>query len=79
MKGTYGSWVSAGVFTGSLAKDYYNIDEGLVYSMPMTITEEGECKLIKDLKVNDHMTEMMETTLKELRAERDQVEHLLKK
>jgi len=58
-------WVSMGV----VSDGSYGIEEGLVYSFPVT-TRNGEWKIVADLPLNDYELGMMAATEKELREER---------
>ena len=64
--------VSMGVFSDGS----YGIEEGLIYSYPVTCGG-GHWKIVPDLPVNDFSREKMRATEDELKAERDAVAHLL--
>jgi len=54
----------------------YGIDEGLIYSFPVTC-KDGEYTIINDLDVGDFMKEKMMASQQELRDEKETVAHLL--
>ncbi len=64
--------VSMGVFSDGA----YGIEEGLIYSYPVTCGG-GNWEIVPDLPVNDFSREKMRATEEELKAERDAVAHLL--
>jgi len=70
--GSQGNWLSAGIHSNGS----YGIEEGLVYSFPVTI-EGGKATMVEGLPVNAHGREMMDKTKAELLGERDAVSHLL--
>lgn len=53
----------------------YGVDEGLIFSFPCR-REQGELKVVKDLKQNQYGQELFNLTLNELRQERDTVKTL---
>lgn len=53
----------------------YGIDEGLIFSFPVC-TENGQINVIKDRVHNDFAKQKIQTTLQELREERDAVKAL---
>lgn len=64
-------WVSMGVASDGS----YGIEEGLVYSFPVTI-KDGEVSIVKGLEVNEFSLEKMRLTETELKEEREVVKHL---
>ena len=71
VRGTDGI-VSMGVFSDGS----YGIEEGLIYSFPVTCAG-GDWKIVSDLSCNDFSRQKMRTTETELQEERDAVAHLL--
>lgn len=67
-----GDWVSMAV----VSDGSYNIEKGLVYSFPVTVTD-GVIKIVPDLTINAFSLEKMRATEKELQAEKAAVVHLL--
>ena len=67
-----GSWVSMGIPSDGS----YGIEEGLVYSFPVTV-KNGEISVVKGLDVNDFSLGKMRETETELKEEREIVKHLL--
>lgn len=67
-----GCWVSMGI----LSDGSYGVEEGLVYSFPVTV-KNGEITVVKGLDINDFSMRKMRATEDELREERDIVKHLL--
>ncbi len=67
-----GDWVSMAVPSDGS----YGIDEGLIYSFPVTC-ENGEYTIISDLQVSDIIREKMLASQAELNEERDTVKDLL--
>lgn len=70
--GTEGKVVSMGIHSDGS----YGIEEGLIYSFPVTC-ENGQYTIVQGLDVNDFSRNLMEKTEQELREERDGVSHLL--
>jgi malate dehydrogenase len=66
------NWVSMGIPSDGS----YGIEEGLVYSFPVTV-HDGEISIVKGLDVNEFSLEKMQLTEAELKEERDIVKHLL--
>ena len=64
--------VSMGVY----ADGSYDIEEGLVYSFPVTC-ESGDWQIVQGLEINDFSCQKMTATQTELIEERDAVAHLL--
>ena len=54
----------------------YGIEEGLVYSFPVTCTD-GKYSIVQGLEIDDYSREKMRITERELIAERDMVAELL--
>ena len=70
--GTSGKVVSMGIHSDGS----YGIEEGLIYSFPVTC-EDGQYTIVQGLDVNDFSRNLMQKTEQELREERDGVSHLL--
>lgn len=66
-----GDWVSMGVSSDGS----YGIEEGLIYSFPVTVVD-GEYKIVQNLNVNDFSRNKMLETETELKEERDAIKHL---
>jgi malate dehydrogenase len=71
--GTNGGWISMGVYS---AGNSYGIDEGLIYSFPITC-ENGEWKEVSGLEISDFSRERMTATEKELLEEKAAIADLL--
>ncbi|WP_411726785.1 malate dehydrogenase [Methyloglobulus sp.] len=67
-----GSWVSMGIPSDGS----YGIEQGLVYSFPVTV-KNGEITVVKGLDINEFSMRKMRATEDELREEREIVKHLL--
>lgn len=67
-----GDWVSMGI----PADGSYGIQEGLMYSYPVTCAN-GCYEIVRDLSIDDFGREKMRTTERELREERASIEDLL--
>lgn len=67
-----GDWVSMGVYSDGS----YGIEEGLIYSFPVT-TENGDWKIVQGLDINEFSRARMTATETELKEERDAVKSLL--
>lgn len=67
-----GDWVSMGI----LSDGSYGIEQGLVYSFPVTVTN-GEISIVKGLDINEFSVGKMQETAAELKEERGIVKHLL--
>jgi len=67
-----GDWVSMAIPSDGS----YGIDEGLMYSFPVTC-KGGEYSIVQGLEVDDFSREKMDATLAELKEERDEVSELL--
>ena len=67
-----GDWVSMAIPSDGS----YGIDEGLIYSFPVTC-KGGEYSIVQGLEVDDFSREKMDATLAELKEERDEVSELL--
>ncbi|ROS04745.1 malate dehydrogenase [Sinobacterium caligoides] len=67
-----GDWTSMGVYSDGS----YGIQEGLIYSFPVTCTD-GDWAIVQGLEINDFSREKMTATETELAEERDAVAHLL--
>ncbi|GAB3945025.1 malate dehydrogenase [Corynebacterium tapiri] len=73
-------WVhgSAGWVTAAVISDgSYGVDEGLISGFP-TVAKDGAYSIVPDLELSDFQRERIEASVKELRAEREAVSHLLK-
>ena len=57
------------------SKGEYGVDEGLIFSFPCRV-ENGVVKVVEGIEHNDFGTEKFNTTLEELRAERNTVKEL---
>jgi len=66
-----GDWISMGIASDGS----YGIEEGLVYSFPVTI-QNGEVSIVKGLAINDFSLEKMRISEAELKQEREVVRHL---
>ena len=67
-----GSWVSMGIPSDGS----YGIPEGVLYGYPVTC-QGGQYQIVKGIEVSEFSRQRMDATLKELREERDGVQHLL--
>ena len=67
-----GDWVSMGVYSDGS----YGIEEGLIYSFPVTCSD-GDWSIVHGVDVNDFSRAKMGATETELCEERDAVAHLL--
>jgi malate dehydrogenase len=67
-----GNWVSMGIPSDGS----YGIEQGLVYSFPVTVRN-GEISVVKGLDINDFSLRKMQATETELKEERDIIKHLL--
>jgi malate dehydrogenase len=67
-----GDWVSMGI----PADGSYGIQDGLMYSYPVTCAN-GRYEIVRDLSIDDFGREKMRTTERELREERASIEDLL--
>lgn len=65
-------WVSMGIYSDGS----YGIQEGLIYSFPVTC-QNGQYSIVQDLAIDDFSREKMTATETELAEERDAVQHLL--
>ena len=65
-------WVSMGVYSDGS----YGIEEGLIYSFPVT-TQNGEWSIVQGLEIDEFSRARMTATEKELKEERDAVKSLL--
>ena len=73
VKGTAdGDWVSMGIPSDGS----YGIEEGLIYSFPVTV-KDGCYSIVQGIEINDFSRERMIVTENELKEERDGVKHLL--
>ncbi|MCI5106047.1 MAG: malate dehydrogenase [Pseudomonadales bacterium] len=70
--GTDGAIVSMGIHSDGS----YGIDEGLIYSFPVTC-ENGQYSIVQGLDINDFSRDLMDKTATELSEERDAVADLL--
>lgn len=67
-------WVSMGIPSDGS----YGIEEGIIYSYPVTCSE-GAYKIVQGLDIDDFSRERMNETEQELREERGAVQHLFPK
>lgn len=67
-----GDWVSMAIPSDGS----YGIEEGVIYGYPVTC-KGGKYEIVQGLEINDFSRERMDATDKELREEREAVEHLL--
>ncbi len=67
-----GDWVSMAVPSDGS----YGIEEGLMYSYPVTVTD-GEISIVRGLDISEFSRKRMSITEAELKEERDAVKHLL--
>jgi malate dehydrogenase len=67
-----GCWVSMGIPTDGS----YGIQQGLVYSFPVTV-KDGEVSIVKGLNINSFSQQKMQATETELKEEREFVKRLL--
>jgi malate dehydrogenase len=67
-----GDWVSMAVPSDGS----YGIPEGVLYSYPVT-TRNGEYKIVQGLEIDEFSRKRMDTTLAELKEEREGVKGLL--
>lgn len=68
-----GDWVSMGI----VSDGSYGIEKGLVYSFPVTVNSEGQVTIVPDLKISPFSRERMRLTEAELKAEKNEIKHLL--
>lgn len=66
-----GDWVSMGV----LSDGSYGIEEGLVFSFPVAVSD-GEVNIVKGLDINEFSLQRLRLSESELKEERDAVRHL---
>lgn len=71
--GTSDDWMSMGV----VSDGSYGIEKGLVYSFPVTVSNEGEVSIVPDLKIDAFSRERMRITETELKEEKSEIKHLL--
>jgi malate dehydrogenase len=73
VKGTpVGDWVSMVVPSDGS----YGIEEGVMYSFPVTI-KHGHYEIVQGLEINDESRRLMDVSWEELKSERDAVLHLI--
>ena len=75
--GSDGQWVSMAV-PSDLANGAYGVPGGLIFSYPVT-TNNGEWKIVENLKIDEFSKEMIKKTTDELLSEREAVADMLKK
>lgn len=68
-----GNWVSMAIASDKS----YGIDKGLFFSFPVTVSAEGEVKIVTDLKLDTFSRERIKETEQELKDERAAIKHLL--
>jgi malate dehydrogenase len=66
-----GDWVSMAIPSDGS----YGIEQGLVYSYPVTVVD-GQINIVKGLEINEFSMQRMRATEAELKEERDSVRHL---
>jgi malate dehydrogenase len=59
-----------------LSDGSYGIEEGLVYSFPVTVTN-GKVSIVKGLEINPFSLERLRRNETELKEERQAIKHLL--
>jgi len=67
-----GDWVSMGIPSDGS----YGIEEGIIFSYPVKC-KKGKYKIVQDLEIDQFSQDRLDATEKELREERQAVEHLL--
>jgi len=67
-----GEWLSMAV----LSDGSYGIDDGLVYSFPVTVSD-GRVSIVKGLEINSFSLERLHRNESELKEERQAIKHLL--
>ena len=70
--GTNGTIVSMGIYSDGS----YGIEEGLIYSYPVTC-DGGSYEIVQGLDINEFSRQLMSATEQELREERDAIASLL--
>ena len=70
--GTDGKIVSMGIYSDGS----YGIEEGLIYSFPVTCVD-GHYEIVQGLGINDFSRGLMSETEQELKGERDAIAGLL--
>ncbi len=70
--GSNGQWVSMAV----PADGSYGIEPGVIYSFPC-VCKDGDYEIVQGLDIDEFSRDRMDATNKELREEREAVEHLL--
>jgi malate dehydrogenase len=68
-----GDWVSMGIPSDGS----YGIEEGLIYSYPVTV-QDGQASIVQGLEINEFSLEKMRATETELKEERDAIKQLFK-
>lgn len=68
-----GNWFSAAV----VSDGSYGIDEGLIFSYPLTYDGAGNYEIVQGLSMSDFAQEKVQATLEELRSEKETVADLL--
>ncbi len=66
-----GDWVSMGIPSDGS----YGIEEGLIYSYPVTV-QDGQASIVQGLEINEFSLEKMRATETELKEERDAIKQL---
>ena len=67
-----GEWVSMGI----MSKGDYGVAEDIMYSFPVTISEQGEVSIVKGLDISSDIQKRMKASEAELLEEREAVKHL---
>ena len=70
--GTEGKLVSMGI----LSDGSYGVEEGLIYSFPVTC-DSGDYSIVQGLNINEFSQGLMDNTEQELKDERDAIASLL--
>ncbi|MEM7033553.1 MAG: malate dehydrogenase [Chloroflexota bacterium] len=68
-----GDWFSAGIPSDGS----YGVDEGLIFSMPLTSDGSGNYSIVQGLEFSDFAQEKIQATLEELRSEKAVIADLL--
>lgn len=66
-------WTSMGI----VSDGSYGIEEGLVYSYPVTVSKEGKVSIVQGLEISEFSQEKLKATEKELQAEKDAIKALI--
>ncbi len=66
-------WTSMGI----VSDGSYGIEEGLVYSYPVTVSKEGKVSIVQGLEISEFSQEKLKATEKELQEEKDAIKALI--